>query len=133
MPGAILYGLGTDVDLALGVGDFTFPAPGGGEVVGRRVNLSTFALVKHGSDTTLTSIAASGVGTFTVSVPGAQVGFPCKLGLNASGLLAAFNNSFDARVTSSDTVTVAIRNHAATALVPGTVNYHLLVFPIPLT
>lgn len=115
MPPVNYYELALQEDLNIGVGTTTKRNPGGGSLPGTQIGIHSLAVgqvAATGSWSTST-LTALGTTTFTVTVPGAEVGdfvltpvFEFSLG----GLVAF------AEVTASNTVTVRLFNPTSTSI-----------------
>jgi hypothetical protein len=128
--GTIVYGPITDVDLAVGVGGFNNPSPGGGTIVGKRINLETFAFLGQ-SDWAPAAIAPNEWASVAVSVIGARVGFPAIVTFD--GILGHQNRVLWARCENQDQVLVILNNnHASSALTVGPGTVRVWCFPVPL-
>lgn len=73
------------------------------------------------------SIPAGESATLTVTVTGAAGGDPVIVGTSSS-VYAANNSTVDAWVSSTNTVTVRVRNNGTSAVDPGSVNFNIRVF-----
>lgn len=130
MTGTIIYGPVTDVDLAVGVGGFNNPAPGGGTIIGNRINISTLAFV----GVQAWAPAAVGVETLAsadVPVIGVRKGFPALVTFD--GILGHQNRVLWANVEVDDHVYVFLLNNDPTnplSVGPGTLR--VWCFPVPL-
>lgn len=128
--GTIIYGPITDVDLAVGVGGFNNPAPGGGTIIGNRINLASFAL-PGAAAWAPPAVAVHSVASADVPVVGARKGYPASVTFD--GILGHQNRALWAHVEVDDHVYVFLLNNDASAPLsvgPGTLR--VWCFPVPL-
>lgn len=130
MPGTIIYGNIADVDLAVGVGGFNNPAPGGGTIVGNRINLASLAYV--GVVTWApAAVAPQLVVSVDVPVIGARKGYPALATFD--GILGHQNRVLWANVEVDDHVYVfLVNNDASSSLTVGPGTLRVWCFPVPL-
>lgn len=130
MTATIVYRNGMQEDLFIGVGAVAVESPGGGTLVGNRVNLASFALTAQ-QTWAPAAVAAHGVATVAVSCPGARVGFPALCSFN--GILGHQNRGLHAEVVTDESVMVFLTNNdASSSLSVGPGTLRVLCFPIPL-
>lgn len=128
--GTIIYGPVTDVDLAVGVGGFTNAAPGGGTIVGARINLQTFGFLGQ-AVWAPAAVDPSNVTTTTVAVVGARPGFPVLVTFD--GILGHQNRVLVGRCENADQVVVGLLNNdAVNPLSVGSGTLRVWCFPVPL-
>lgn len=128
--GAIVYDAHVAEDLAIGVGGYTKTSPGGGSLVGSRINLQSFSLFAQ-QTWAPSAVPVNGVASVAVAVPGAQVGYPVQV--TFSGSLGHQNRVLWGRVENADQVLVILLNNdASSALSVGPGTLRVWCFPVPL-
>lgn len=131
MSGALIYEKAVQEDLDIGTGQVDISNPGGGTIRGTRINLGSLAFATYNTDWTPGSVAAGGIVSIAVSLPGVVFG-DMVLASFASALLAPLVVVF-AWVSAADTVTVSINNATGAPVNPGTARLRVMVFKHNLT
>ena len=128
--GAIVYDPHIAEDLAIGVGSFTKTNPGGGSLVGSRINIQSFAFFGQ-VVWAPPAVQPENVEVTVVAVTGARPGYPVMVTFD--GIMGHQNRSLVGRCENPDQVVVGLLNNDATTPVSvGSGTLRVWCFPVPL-